>query len=175
MNIQESWEKALKHTEIVRPRVMPLSATSDTNLSYIFLAKSRLSSKDTVIREGSVVIEKPSLILLPDLPQFEGFDFEEEMGMDENIFTNFLLVRGIKFPSLKFNNKTHSLEVREEKLSKSLKFYLDKFQQTENVETGLITGPADTWQFSILIFICSQVLKNGPSDFRRLIEDFNEK
>ena len=40
MNIYELWEKALKHTEIIRPRILPLLTYARTELSYIFLAES---------------------------------------------------------------------------------------------------------------------------------------
>ena len=40
------------------------------------------------------------------MPHFEGFDFEEGMRLNEDLLMSFLLVRGISFPSLKYNNRT---------------------------------------------------------------------
>jgi len=40
MDIHDSWEKALKATEIIRPRVQPLQTFEATQIPYVFLAES---------------------------------------------------------------------------------------------------------------------------------------
>lgn len=166
MNIQENWEKAVKFTEIIRPRVQPLSTNSDTAIPYIFLAKSLINEGDTVVRSGEVLVEKPLIALFSGSPQFEGFDFEKEADFNKDIFMNFLIVRGIKFPSMKYNNITHSLSVYEGKLESAIKYHLDKLERMEDVHTGLLTAPADSWQFATLIFICNQVIKSADNDIK---------
>ena len=175
MHIQEKWEKALKKTEIIRPRIQELLTFSHTDLHYIFLSESTINLGDTVVRKGSVLVEKPSLILPLGLPQFEGFDFEKEPDVDKNNLVNFLLVRGVKFPSLKYNNIMNSLDIFEGRLTKAIEQYRDKLQREENVSTGLIIGPEDCWQFSILIFVCTQVIRSTDGDIRKLLEDFKRK
>ena len=88
---------------------------------------------------------------------------------------NFLLVRGISFPSLKYNNKTHSLDIYEGHLEKAIGYYSDKLQQGEDVANGLVAGPEDFWQFSILIFIATQIMRSADSDIKRLLERFREE
>jgi hypothetical protein len=175
MNIQDYWEKALKHTEIVRPRVQPLSVFSATQLPYVFLAESAVNAGDTVVRKGEVLVEKPSLILPSDLPQLEGFDSKEEQPWDKDSAINFLFVRGVRFPSLKYNNKTLSLDVFEGKLKQAVDRHLKFLQQKENLTTGLIIGPEDCWQFSVLIFIAHQTLRQADGDVRSLWNDFLKK
>ena len=175
MGIQERWEKALEKTEIIKPRVQELLTFSHTDLPYIFLSESSINIGDTVVRKGSVMVDKPSLILPMGLPQFEGFDFGKESDVKEDMVTNFLLVRGIKFPSLKYNNKTYSLDLFEGRLSKAIDEYRDRLQREENVLTGLVIGPEDCWQFSLLIFVCAQVIKSADGDIRRLLDEFKKK
>ena len=103
MDIQEAWQKALKQTEIVRPRVEPLSRTAATELPYIFLAESAVNRGDTVVRTGAITVEKPSIILPSNLPHFEGFEEDEKSSWKENAVMQFFLVRGVRFPSLKYN------------------------------------------------------------------------
>lgn len=174
MDIYESWEKALKQTEIVRPRVQPLQTFETTQIPYVFLAESLVNTGDTVVRTGEVAVDRPSIILPPHLPQFEGFEFEKKFSGVEDYLTTFLLVRGIRFPSLKYENKVSALEVREEKLSRAVEFFLHLLQQQENVSTGLVIGPEDCWQFSVLIFICSQVVRSAEGDIRKLFDRFRE-
>ena len=175
MDIREKWHKALEKTEIIRPRIQDLYTFSHTDIPYIFLSESSINTGDTVARKGSVTVEKPSLILPLGLPHFEGFDFEKETEANDDMVANFLLVRGVKFPSLKYNNKTYSLDVFEGRLSKAIERFRDRLQREEDVLTGLVTGPQDCWQFSVLIFVCTQVIKSADGDIKKLMEDFKRK
>lgn len=175
MDMQKSWERALKGTEIVRSRIKALSTFSTTDLPYTLLSKSVLNIGDTVVREGKVFIEKPSLIIPSNMPQFEGFDFEKDLHYNEDTITNFLLIRGVKFPSLKYNNQTYSLNIYEGSLNKAIGHFGDRLQRREDVHTGLIVGPEDCWQFSLLIFICSMIVKSAEGDIKNILDDLRRK
>lgn len=169
MNIEETWEKALKHTEIIRPRVKPLDTYKTTYLPYIFLAESSVNVGDCVVRKGEVRVEKPSILLPPGSPQLDGFDFEDVSSHRQEMITNFFLVRGIEFPSLKYNNKTYSLDIFEDRLSRAIEQYTHELQKEENVISGLIIGPEDCWQFSVLIFVCMQIVRSADNDIKSLM------
>ena len=175
MDIHELWTKALRHTEIIRGRVSALQTFQETRVPYILLSESSINAGDTVVRRGEVLVERPSIILPPNIPQFEGFDFEQKENFNENSMVNFLMVRGVALPSLKYNNLTHKLDVFEGGLSQAVKHHLDNLQGVENVSTGLLVGPEDAWQFSVLIFICAQIAKNSELDVRRLMEEFRKR
>jgi len=174
MDIQDSWEKALKNTRIIRSRAHDLETFSDTHLPYIFLSEAIVNKGDTVVRKGKILIEKPEIILPSNLPRFEGFDFEKEFDSGHDMLTNFLLVRGVKFPSIKYNNKTLSLKIYDGHIEKAVGYYSDMLQRREEVHSGLVVGPEDCWQFSILIFICSQIAKSANTDLMRLLEHFRK-
>ena len=175
MDIKEQWEKALKFTEIIRARIQPLRTFESTPMPYVFLAESPVNYGDTVVRKGEVLLEKPAIILPFNMPQFEGFEFEKYSSIEQDMLTSFLLVRGIRFPSLKYQNKTDSLDVFEGKLKQAMEHYSRKLQQEENTSTGLLIGPEDCWQFSVLVFICSQALKSADGDIRTLLDDYKRK
>ncbi len=175
MDIHSSWEKALKHTEVIRPRVQSLQTFETTQIPYIFLAESAIHHGDTIVRKGEVGVDKPSIILPPYLPQFEGFDFKEDLKGAEDYLTTFLLVRGIRFPSMKYENKISSLDIREEKLPKAIEFFSHQLQKQENVSTGLVVGPEDCWQFSLLIFVCGQVIRSAEGDIRKIFDRFRQE
>ena len=175
MDIQDSWEKALKDTKIIRSRAQDLQTFSDTKLSYIFLAEALVNAGDTIVRKGEVIIEKPAILLPSDLPQFKGFDFEEDFALNPDIITNFLLIRGVRFPSVRYNNKTFSLDIYDGHIEKAIAYYSDMLQRREDVHSGLIVGSEDCWQFSTLIFICTQIEKSASSDIRRLLDYFRKK
>ena len=175
MNIQDAWEKALKTTEIIRPRVQPLQTFETTHLPYIFLSESLVNPGDTVVRKGEIRVERPSILLPSNMPQFEGFEFEEKLQMNEDILKSFFLVRGVSFPSLKYNNRTDALAVFEGRLPAAREHYGNRLQREENVNAGLITGGEELWQFSILVFICDQVAKSANGDFKKLFDDYQHR
>jgi len=172
MNIQEAFDKALKETDIIRSRILALQTFADTHVPYIFLSASSVNPGDTVVRQGEVLVQKPSLILPPHIPQFEGFEMDDSSVMDSDSMINFMLIRGILLPSLKYNNTTSSLEVFDGGVDEAIKFYGNKLQSQENTAAGLLVGPEDVWPFSLLIFICSQIAKNSTSDMRRLLDQW---
>ncbi|MBI3251854.1 MAG: hypothetical protein HYZ52_00845 [Candidatus Omnitrophica bacterium] len=175
MDIHEIWESALKNTEIIRPRVLPLETFAATQVPYLFLSESSVNPGDTVVRRGEVTVEKPSIVLPLNTPQFGGFDFEEKMPFGENAVTNFFLVRGIAFPSFKYNNHTQSIDVFEGRLAKAIEHHAAFLERSENVRAGLVTGPEEAWQFSVLIFVCNQVARSSDNDIRRLWEAFRKR
>lgn len=173
MNIYDLWSKALKGTEIVRPRVHGLPTDQAADVPYILLSASSINTGDTVVRKGAVRVERPALLLPPTSPQLEGFDFSEGFGQES--FFNFLLVRGITLPSMKYNNNTNSLDIFEGDLRKAIQHYGESLQRAENVTTGLLIGPEDCWQFSLLVYMCSQVARNAQADINQLLKEFREK
>lgn len=176
MDFEKMWGKALRHTEIIRSRVQTLSTVGDTHVPYVLLSESSINMGDTVVRKGEVLVQKPALFIPPNNPQFQGFEFDSwEEGFDQNSFINFLIVRGISLPSLRYDNKTSSLDIYEGKLSRAVRHYGEILQRQEDVRTGLVAGPEDCWQFSILIFICSQIIKNADHDIRRLLDEYHRK
>ncbi len=175
MDIQENWERALKQTEIIRPRVLPLKPFAETRVPYLMLAESSVNRGDTVVRRGEVVVERPAIVLPFNLPRFEGFEFEEKMHTPEDMITNFFLVRGVTFPSLKYNNRTDSIQVYEGSLSKAIDHHLASLQKDENVSAGLVAGPDDCWQFSVLIFVAGQILRSANGDIRSLMDDYRQR
>ena len=172
MNIQELWEKAVRETKIVRPRVKSLSVYSATELPYTFLAQSMVNRGDTVVRKGKIFVEKPTLILPHNMPQFEGFDFEKELNLRQDSIINFLLIRGIRFPSFKYIHEASSLDIFEGHLKKAISKFSDELARKEDVDRGLISGSDDSWAFSILIFVCTQVIRSAPSDIKKLFDDY---
>ena len=88
---------------------------------------------------------------------------------------NFLMVRGITLPSMKYDNKIFSLNVFEGKIEDAIGVYGNRLQREENTSAGLICGPDQIWQFSLLIFICSQIAKNSSTDIRRLLDEYHKK
>jgi hypothetical protein len=175
MDLQELWVIALKNTEIVRPRVQPLSSTADTKLPYVFLAPSEVNSGDTVVRRGEVMVTKPSLILPQMFAHLEGFDFEKDMNFSPDTVLNFLLIRGVQLPGLKYANLNFAVDIYEGPLEKARSFYGERLARSEDTVTTLLTGPPDAWQFSMVIFIGLQAARAADRDVRALLDEWKRR
>ena len=175
MDIEQLWEKAQEKTEVVRGRVKGLSTFESTEVPYVFLAESVVNEGHTVVRTGKIIIEKPMILLPEDLPQFEGFDFEEELNIEQGVMQMFLMMRGIRFPSLKYNNTVEKLDLEDMSLAKSVEKYKKELEREENVNTALILGSEDCWQFSVLLYMASLIGRCARNDIVNLMEKFREK
>lgn len=175
MDLEEKWSKALKETEILRSRISYLSTFEPTSIPYIFLAESTVNIGDTVVRRGKILVYRSEIILPENMPQFEGFDFEKDFHVNVDTIKTFFLVRGISFPSLKYEHEFSKLDIYEGSLEKAKKYFKEELERTEDVENGLIVGPGDSWQFSILIYVGLLVIKSIPSDLRRFFKRYKDE
>ncbi len=175
MDLQEIWAKALKNTEIVRQRMQPLSSTADTQLPYIFLAPSEVNSGDTIVRQGTITVTKPSIILPQTFAHLEGFDLEKDLKFSPDTVINFLLVRGIQLPNLKLANSAMQVDVYEGKLEKARSLYAERLARAEDTVTTLLAGAPEAWQFSILIFIALQAGRSADRDVRAILEEWKRR
>ena len=169
MDMQEHWDRAIKETEIVRPRVLPLSSVQATRLPYRFLAESSLNQGDTVVRTGQVLVTKPWIALPGHSPHLEGFSMNEQEPVDPDFLVNFLLVRGISFPSLRYRHELSTLELREGSLADAVAYYRRQLEEREDVACGLLIGPEDLWQWSVLLFVATLIGRSAGDDLRRLL------
>ncbi|MEA3560572.1 MAG: hypothetical protein U9R31_02245 [Candidatus Omnitrophota bacterium] len=175
MNLEEKWDRAVKKTEIIRARLSNLLTLERTSLPYIFLAESSVNIGDTVVRKGRVLAHKPLIVLPQNFPQFEGFEFEKDYETNEDMVRSLLLMRGISFPSLKYNNEISTIEVHEQPLVKAIKHFSLRLEKKEDIRRGLIIGPEDTWQFSLLIYVSLLITRSASNDINKLLEDFRKK
>jgi len=174
MDLQEKWDRAVRETKILRPRLRTLLVFENTELPYISLAKSAVNIGDTVVRKGKVVVHKPMIVLPGNFPQFEGFNFEEDDKIDENEIGRFLLMRGVSFPTLKYSNENHTIDVFEGSLDKAIGHFTRQLERKEDVHCGLIVGPEDCWQFSVLIYVGTLAIRSAPSDVEKLLDYFRK-
>ncbi len=173
MDIEQLWEKAQDKTEVIRGRVKGLSTFGNTKVPYVFLGESVVNEGHVVVRKGKIIIEKPMIVLPENMPQFEGFEFEDDIDGGLDAVHTFFYMRGIRFPSLKYNNTVDKLDLEEMTLSKSIEKHRKNLERRENVSTALIVGPEDCWQFSVLLHMASLIGRCARTDILNLIDKIN--
>lgn len=175
MDIDEQWERARKQTEIIRMRLQELASFDATPVPYIFLGESVLNRGDTVVRKGQVLVERPSIILPGFSPHFEGFGFDESLHLSDDAVATFLLLRGVQFPSLKYRHEVSSLDVVEHSLQQAIDRANRQLTMAEDIATGLVVGPEDAWQFSVLLLVGALVIRSARGDVRRLLDSWRKR
>ncbi|MCK4519254.1 MAG: hypothetical protein KAU12_03950 [Candidatus Omnitrophica bacterium] len=175
MDIEKLWEKALKKTEIQRARLNKLHTFKATELPYTLLTESSVNIGDTVVRKGTIKVNKPLIIMPHQYPVFEGFNFEEDIHVGDDMLRSFLLMRGISLPSLRYSNKTYSVDLYEDSLKKAIEHYKDILQKKEDIKQGLIVGADDAWKFSLLIYVAAMVSKSASSDIQAFLNKLREE
>lgn len=175
MDLRELWDKARKRTEILRMRLQDLATFDATTMPYIFLAESSLNPGDTVVRKGHVLIERPSIVLPTFSPQFEGFEFDDTLHLNDDALATFLMVRGIQFPSLKYRHQLSSLDLFEGPLQHAIGHFSERLTVAEDITTGLVIGAEEAWQFSIILLVGVLVVRSAEGDVRRLLDDWRRR
>lgn len=170
MNLREKWDKAVNQTDVIRWRQTHLATFDKTILKYAFLGESLVNTGDTVQRYGRIVVHRPLLLLPENIPQFEGFDSLKDLGIDEDDLARFLLIRGVSFPSLKYQNETDSLDVVEKPINEATNRLLAKLDKEDNSDTGVLVGPEDCWQLSVIIYAGGLMNRSASRDIRRLLD-----
>lgn len=156
-------------------RLQDLSTFHATTVPYVFLGESSVNAGDTVVRKGQVIIERPAIVLPTFSPQFEGFEFEPALHMNADALATFLLVRGVQFPSLKYSHQISSLDVVEDSLQQTIERYTRQLTMAEDIQTGLVVGPEDAWQFSLLLLVGALVVRSAEGDLRRIFEEWRKR
>ena len=173
--MQELWDKARKHTEVLRMRLPELPTFEAADVPYVFLAESSVNRGDTVVRKGNVTIERPAIVLPNFSPQFEGFEFDTNPEINADAVATLLLVRGIHFPSLRYHHQVGSLDVVDGALQKAIDNAQDQLRRAEDTKTGLVIGSEDAWQFSILLLVGAMVVRQAEGDLRRILEAWRRR
>ena len=175
MDIQALWDKARKSTEIVRLRMQDLATFDATPVPYVFLAESSVNRGDTLVRRGQVLIERPAIVLPSLSPHFRGFQFDEELHVSDDAVATFLLMRGIQFPSLKYQHQLSSLDIFEGSLQQAIDHHEDQLKRAEDISTGLVIGTEEAWQFSVLLLVGALVVRSSGGDLRRIVDAWRRR
>ena len=47
--------------------------------------------------------------------------------------------------------------------------------RAEDTTTGLVVGPEDAWQFSVLLLVGALVVRSAEGDLRRILDDWRRR
>jgi len=175
-NPNEIFQAALETTDIIKRRQYSLFTFGSTRLPYYFIAESEIDPHDTVVREGRVEVEKPYIYIPGYNPQFEGFEFNEDMPLDEDDIKHVFMTRRIMLPSLHYINAEKNLTVDSVGIEEKIKSTCTLLDRRSDTVTAVIRGKDKFFPFPLLIYVGEMILRSTGSNLIDLMEkggDFN--
>lgn len=164
-SIMEKIARVQRETKLVRTRQHDLFTFGATRLPYVFLAASSVNAGDMIVRRGEVTVGRPQIMTLRDMPQFEGFEFEDDT-------VPLLMSRGIQLPAMKYENCHASLQVEPGPMERALEKVVNLLDKESNNRTGVIVGPEDLWALSLVHYVGYMVVRSAPGNFGEYFERF---
>lgn len=156
MNENNTFEYALKRTQILKMPNQNISTFGPTNIEYYILSKF---NKGTRIRNGKVISSRPEIIKPYEIAElFEGFG-ENSPEFAEEIFRrigNNPRILNYKFKNMPGTTSESSASINEV----FIKIKNDVEKNGKNLST-IIKGFENTWQISIMKFIVDMTLKSA--------------
>ncbi|MHC4757623.1 MAG: hypothetical protein ACYTE8_03105 [Planctomycetota bacterium] len=165
---EEKFREYWKHTEIIREYQRVLFTFGDMELPYVFVAESRQLSERTVVRKGTVFLQRPRIVLPGQSrgPEFEGFEHPDAIGREAAF-----LFRAAKLPISHITNKLFAQEKleygRAEDVIERISSEMDLRNDTD---TGLVKGSVDGADVSLIRYSFGLAIKSAPDNIREFLE-----
>ena len=154
-NYDERVEYAALHTEILRHPRQHLSTFGITNIYYYLVTEpvySELldSSRETVIREGRVIAERPKIVTPYYLTNLDGFSQDAR-----RYFEMLLSMHGGDTPGLfySYKNEPKELNIVSDKWQMVVDKLNREIDQKNDPMMSIIKGQDELWDVSLLKFI----------------------
>jgi hypothetical protein len=164
----ERIEYAARHTEILRHPRQHLSTFGVTNLYYYLVTEPAYSElvsdiRETVIREGRVIAERPKIVTPYYLSRLEGFSSEAR-----RYFDMLLRMHGADTPGLfyTYKNEPKGLNIVSDNWPAVVDRLNDEIDRKGDPLASIIKGQDELWDVSLLKFIydiTSRSLQNNIS------------
>lgn len=161
---------AVSQTEILRAPKQSLYAFGVTSLYYYLVtepvyAEPSRESRETVIREGKVIAERPKIVTPYYLSRLEGFSPEARKYFDSLPQEKGANISGLLYT---YKNEPKELNI----VSDSLVMVVDRLNaeidQRGDPLTSIIKGKDELWDVSLMKFIYEVTRNSLPDNVRQL-------
>lgn len=152
---EERIKYAINNTEVVRPPQLNLVTLGTSNIHYYLVTEPAYSelvgpSKETVVREGKVIAERPRVVTPAYLLHLEGFSqyarrYLEMMRQEHGLHTPGLLYR--------YSNEAQGLSIVSEDIAQVIGKLQEKLDRENIPLATIIKGVDELWDVCLLKFI----------------------
>ena len=154
MDPDERIEYVAKHTKVIRSPKQALATFGVTTVEYYLVTDPVYSDlvsqhKETVVREGRVIAEKPKLVTPSYLVSIEGFSSHAQSYL-EKLMREAPNSLGLYYT---YKNESRELSIVSEPPEVVIEKLVDQLDQAQDTLTGIIRGVDELWDVSLMKFI----------------------
>ncbi len=155
---------AVEHTEVLKEPRRALSTFGTSNIHYFLLTEpvykeEAAREKETVIREGNVVAERPRIITPDYLLNLEGFSKEARRYFEMARQELGAHAAGLLYT---YKNQPENLTIVSEDLLQVSERLKEMVEKDNKPLTAILKGVDELWDVSILKFIFSLTRRSLP-------------
>jgi len=171
MDIDERIEYTLAHTEVVRHPRRKLSTFGVTSVGYYLVTEPLYADpadgvKETVVRDGRVIAEKPKIVTPTYLARLEGF------GENARQYIEKLMQENPYAPGLyySYRNEAGTLNIVSDPMEVVIYRLNEEVERGKDPLVGIVKGVDELWDVSLLKFIADltdQSVHGNIADFQR--------
>jgi len=169
-NEDERIEHAVRNTRILRLPKQALATFGNTNIAYYLLTRPAYkemtrSSKETVIRQGRVIAERPRIVTPHYMSQLEGFSQDARRYFD-TVIRNF----GPDMPGIfySYRNEPQNLTIVGEEMKAVIERLNSEIDESNDPLVTIIKGQDELWDVSLMRFIYEITRKSMRANLSQL-------
>ncbi|MBI4304508.1 MAG: hypothetical protein HY665_09270 [Chloroflexi bacterium] len=160
MSDDERIELAIRNTRVLRPPRQTLATFGNTNIHYYLVTEpiyegldsepKEPAGRETVVREGKVVAERPRVVTPHYLVNVEGFSEHARRYINK-----LMQEQGANVPGIFYNykNEPKELSIVSSDLESVARRISDQIDKEGNPLAAIIKGSDELWDVSLLKFI----------------------
>jgi len=172
MDADERIEFALSHTEVVRYPQQRLATFGVTSIFYYLITEPLYAdlaggTKETVIRDGKVVAEKPKIITPAYLARLEGFGDNARKYIEKLVREN-PYAPGLYYS---YRNEPREINIVSDPPEAVIYKLNEKIERGSDPLTAIVRGVDELWDVSLLKFIAELT----EQSFRHNVAEFQMK
>jgi hypothetical protein len=169
-NDDEKMQAAVEHTEILRAPKQSLTTFGTTNIYYYLVTEPAYAefipnTRETVVREGRVIAEKPRIVTPYYLSFLDGFSDDARRYFDSLIQTYGKNVAGLLYA---YRNEPKEMNIVSDNLLAVVAKLNEKIDKSSDPLTTIIKGLDEMWDVALIKFIFQMTQRSVDRNARQM-------
>ena len=169
-NDDQKMREAVAQTEILRAPKQSLTTFGTTNIYYYLVTQPAYAelipnTKETVVREGRVIAEKPRIVTPNYLSSLEGFSDDAHRYFDHLIQTYGHGVRGLLYT---YRNEPKEMNIVSDNLLAVVAKLNEEIDKRKDPLTTIIKGMDEMWDVALIKFIFEMTQRSVDHNARQM-------
>ena len=163
-------QEAVERSEVLRAPKQSLTTFGTTNIYYYLVTEPAYAelvpnTKETVIREGRVIAEKPKIVTPYYLSSLEGFSDNARRYFDSLVRTYGPSVQGLLYA---YRNEPKEMNIVSDNLLAVVAKLNEQIDKHNDPLTTIIKGMDEMWDIALIKFIFEMTQRSVDNNVRQM-------